>query len=118
MSGQKHAFHHTLCFRVICGIVAGVAVGILFPETAQALKKGYKSVGLYNFAVANKDLPDNLIYAIVDAVFANHQELVQAHPAAAATVPANFVHNTFLPYHPGASRYYANRAMTGTIRGD
>jgi TRAP transporter TAXI family solute receptor len=83
-----------------------------------SLKKAYASVGLYNFAVANKDLPDDLIYAIVDAVFANHEELVQAHPAAADTVPANFVHNTFLPYHPGASRYYANRVTTGVIKGD
>ena len=38
MSGQKHAFHRTLYFRVICGIVIGVALGFLFPETAQALK--------------------------------------------------------------------------------
>jgi aerobic C4-dicarboxylate transport protein len=38
MSGQKHAFHSTLYFRVICGIVLGVAIGFLFPETAQALK--------------------------------------------------------------------------------
>ena len=38
MSGQKHAFHRTLYFRVICGIVLGVALGFLFPETAQALK--------------------------------------------------------------------------------
>jgi len=95
----------------------------LTPSTIPAgvypsLKEGYVSVGLYNFAVANKDLPDDLAYAIVDAVFANHQELVQTHPAAADTVPANFVHNTFLPYHPGASRYYANRVMTGAIKGD
>jgi len=83
-----------------------------------SLKKGYASVGLYNFAVAGKDLPDSLIYAIVDAVFANHQELVQDHPAAAETVPANFVHNTFLPYHPGASRYYESRLMSGAIKGD
>jgi uncharacterized protein len=83
-----------------------------------SLKKGYESVCLCYFAVAHKDLPDDLIYAIVDAVFAHHQELVQAHPAAATTVPANFVHNTFLPYHPSASRYYANRVMTGTIKGD
>lgn len=83
-----------------------------------SLKKGYASVGLYNFAVANKDLGDDLAYAIVDAVFANHQQLVQGNPAAAATVPANFIHNTFLPYHPGASRYYANQVMTGAIRGD
>lgn len=38
MSGQKHAFHRTLYFRVICGIVIGAAVGFLFPETGQALK--------------------------------------------------------------------------------
>jgi aerobic C4-dicarboxylate transport protein len=38
MSGQKHAFHSTLYFRVICGIVIGVALGFVFPQTAQALK--------------------------------------------------------------------------------
>lgn len=100
-----------------------LAMPELTPSTIPAgvypsLEKGYASVGLYNFAVARKDLPDDLIYAIVDAVFANHEELVQAHPAAADTVPTNFVHNTFLPYHPGASRYYANRLTTGVIKGD
>ena len=34
----KRPFYSTLYFRVICGIVIGVAIGILFPETAQALK--------------------------------------------------------------------------------
>jgi aerobic C4-dicarboxylate transport protein len=38
MSGQKHAFYSTLYFRVICGIVLGVAIGFLFPGTGQALK--------------------------------------------------------------------------------
>ncbi|MGC9967141.1 MAG: dicarboxylate/amino acid:cation symporter [Syntrophobacteraceae bacterium] len=38
MSGQKHAFLGTLYFRVICGIVIGVAAGSLFPGTAEALK--------------------------------------------------------------------------------
>ena len=47
---------------------ATIPVGV-YPS----LKEGYVSVGLYNFAVANKDLPDDLVYAIVDAVFANHQ---------------------------------------------
>ena len=92
---------------------ATIPVGV-YPS----LTKSYVSVGLYNFAVANKDLPDDLAYAIVDAVFANHQELLEAHPAAAETVPANFVHNTFLPYHPGAFRYYANRGLTDAVKGD
>lgn len=95
----------------------------LTPSTIPAgvypsLGKSYSSVGLFNFAVANKNLPHNLVYAIVDAVFANHQELVQIHPAAVETVPANFVHNAFLPYHPGASRYYSNRVMTGSLNAD
>lgn len=83
-----------------------------------SLTKGYKTVGLYNFAVANQDMPDDLAYAIVDAAFANRAQLVQAHPAAAATVAANYVNNTFLPYHPGALRYYATRIMGEKTVGD
>ena len=41
-----------------------------------------------------------------------------APPAAAATVPANFVRNTLLPFHDGALRYYGNRAVSGTLAGD
>ncbi|HQR53086.1 MAG TPA: TAXI family TRAP transporter solute-binding subunit [Burkholderiales bacterium] len=83
-----------------------------------SLLRGYRTVGLYNFAVASKDLPDDLAYAIVDAVFTNQDVLIRAHPVAAETVRSNFSHNGFLPYHPGALRYYSNLATSGTLRGD
>lgn len=83
-----------------------------------SLMKDYATVGLFNFAVANKDLPEDLIYDIVDAVFKNHDELVRAHPAAAATIPSNFSRNTFLPYHRGAMRYYSNSMSRDIIQGD
>ena len=86
--------------------------------TFPSLLRRYDTVGLYNFAIVHKDLPSGLVYQIVDAVFANHDELVANHPAAAATVPANFVHNTFLPYHSGATRYYGDRMVSGIVRGD
>ncbi len=38
MSAQRQAFHRTLYFRVLCGIVVGLGIGFLFPETAVALK--------------------------------------------------------------------------------
>lgn len=104
-----------------------VALRLTMPELAPSvipagiypsLLKDYRTVGLYNFAVASKDMPNDLAYAIVDAVFANREALVQAHPAAAATVRANFSHNGFLPYHPGALRYYSNLATSGALRGD
>jgi uncharacterized protein len=31
---------------------------------------------------------------------------VKAHSAASDTLPQNAVKNTFLPFHPGAVRYY------------
>jgi TRAP transporter TAXI family solute receptor len=55
------------------------------------------TVGLYNFAVARSDMPEDLAYATVNAVFSRHEEMVNAHPAAAGTIPANFVRNGFLP---------------------
>jgi TRAP-type uncharacterized transport system substrate-binding protein len=70
-------------------------------------------VGLYNFAVAHAQLPDDLVYTAVRAVFDNHEELMEAHAAAAETIPANMDHNSFLPLHPGAIRYYRQIGKIG-----
>lgn len=86
--------------------------------TYPSLLTPYETVGLYNLAVAHRTLPPTLAFEIVRAVFDNHAEMMEAHPAAAATVPANFIHNTVLPWHPGAMRYYGGRAVTGVLRGD
>lgn len=74
--------------------------------TYPSLTKDYHTFGIYNFAVVNEDAPDDLVYKIVQAVFEHHQELVDIHPAAKETIPANVDRNTFLPFHPGAVRYY------------
>jgi len=75
-------------------------------------------MGMYNFAVARADLPDDLVQAILDAVFDHHDEMMQVHPAAAETVPSNFSRNTILPFHDGAARWYYNKATIGVVRGD
>jgi TRAP transporter TAXI family solute receptor len=71
-----------------------------------SLKNNYETVGLFNFAVAHKDLPDDLAYAIVKAVFQNNADLVKAQASAKETIAANIGRNTLLPLHPGAERYY------------
>ncbi len=40
------------------------------------------------------------------AVFESQPRLVKASPAASDTLPQNVVKDTFLPFHPGAVRYY------------
>jgi TRAP-type uncharacterized transport system substrate-binding protein len=75
------------------------------------LTKDYPTIGLYNFAVAHKDLSDDLVYQIVKTVFENQAELVKAHPVAEETVPKNIDRNTLLPLHPGALRYYREKGI-------
>ena len=74
--------------------------------TYPSLTADYHTVGLFNFVVAHKDLPDDLVYRIVKAAFDKHAQLVQGHSAARETIPANINRDTFMPIHPGAVRYY------------
>jgi TRAP transporter TAXI family solute receptor len=74
--------------------------------TYRSLDKDYVTFGVYNFAVGRTDLPDDLVYQLVKAVYENQPRLVQSTSAASDTVPQNVVKDTFLPFHPGAVRYY------------
>jgi TRAP transporter TAXI family solute receptor len=79
--------------------------------TYSSLVRDYQTIGLFNFAVAHKDVPDDLVYRIVKAVFENREELMKAQSSASETVPANISRNTLLPLHPGAVRYYREVGM-------
>jgi uncharacterized protein len=74
--------------------------------TYRLLERDHITIGVYNFAIGRADLPDDLVYQLVKAVFENQPRLVKAHPAARDTLPQNVDKNTFLPFHPGAVRYY------------
>ena len=74
--------------------------------TYRSLDKDYVTIGMYNFGIGRADLPDDLVYQLVKAVFENQPRLVKASSAASDTIPQNVVKNTFLPFHPGAVRYY------------
>jgi TRAP transporter TAXI family solute receptor len=81
--------------------------------TYPSLLRPYETLGLYNFAIAQAELPDDLVYNVVRAVFENNEEMLETTAAAAATVPANLDRNSFLPLHPGAIRYYRQIGKAG-----
>jgi putative tryptophan/tyrosine transport system substrate-binding protein len=83
-----------------------LGVSVVPAGSYPSLKADYKTIGLYNFGVASKDLPDDLVYAIVKAFYANHDRTVKAVPSAREGVVENLKRNTLIPYHPGAVRYY------------
>jgi uncharacterized protein len=74
--------------------------------TYRSLDKDYVTIGVYNFAIGRADLPDDLAYQLVKAAFENQPRLVKATATASDTLPQNVVKDTFLPFHPGAIRYY------------
>jgi TRAP transporter TAXI family solute receptor len=75
-------------------------------RTYPSLDKDYVTFGVYNFMIGRDDLPDDLVYQAVKSVHENQARLVSAHPLAREIVPQNVVKDTFLPFHPGAIRYY------------
>jgi uncharacterized protein len=70
-----------------------------------------RTVGLFNFAIANKDMANDTAYIITRTALENTARLAKGHPAAKETIAANATRNTFLPFHPGATRYYAEKGI-------
>ena len=75
-----------------------------FPEASE-------SVALWNFAIAHKDMPDSLAYEITKLVLENNDRMVQIHAAAKETLMENWSKNGFLPFHPGAVKYYEEKGQ-------
>jgi uncharacterized protein len=74
--------------------------------TYASLDEDYTTIGVYNFAIGRSDLPEDLVYNLIKAVHDNQPRLVSATDSARETVPQNVLKDTFLPFHPGAVRYY------------
>ncbi len=82
-------------------------VPVTIPEGTYDDQDGeIQTVAMWHFAVARADLPESLVYEITKKVMEHRDWLLEAHPGAAGTDAANIVQNSFLPFHPGAVRYY------------
>ena len=85
----------------------------LIPKgTYKSQTEDHKTVGVYNFGIAHKDVPDDLVYELTKAVLENNPAMVKGHAAAKETVIENWNRNTFLPFHPGTLRYFKEKGIT------
>lgn len=72
---------------------------------------GANTVAVWNFVLAHKDLPEATAHALTRAILDHPAEVAKTYPAASATVTRNAAANTFLPFHPGAARYYREKGL-------
>ncbi|MEM8701790.1 MAG: TAXI family TRAP transporter solute-binding subunit [Pseudomonadota bacterium] len=75
-------------------------------DTYPSQGEDHASVSMWNFAIARADLPDDFVYAVVDTVMSNNPKMLDIHKAAIETLPENYDKNAFIPWHPGAVRWF------------
>jgi TRAP transporter TAXI family solute receptor len=89
-----------------------LSAGTLPASTYRTAGRELRVVGMFNFAIGHKSLPEDLAYEITKAVLGQNARMRQAIAAASETVASNASKNTFLPYHPGAARYLREVGQT------
>ncbi len=75
-------------------------------STYSTLEEDARAVSMWNFAISRCDLPEDFIYEVTKATMENNDKMRNVHRSAETTIPENIVHNTVLPFHPGAARWY------------
>jgi hypothetical protein len=75
-------------------------------NTYKSLKAPARSVSMWNFAVANCDLPESFVYEATKVVMGDNARMMNIHKAARSTIPSNWDKNQVLKWHPGAAKWF------------
>ncbi|MBT8419046.1 MAG: TAXI family TRAP transporter solute-binding subunit [Silicimonas sp.] len=78
--------------------------------TYSTLEEDAVSVSMWNFSIANCDLPESFVNAVVDVVMSDNARMVNIHKAASETLPENWNKNKVLKWHPGAAAWFKENA--------
>ena len=79
-------------------------------DTYTTLEEDAASVSMWNFAIANCDLPASFVNAVVEVVMSDNERMMNIHRAARSTVPENWDKNEVLMWHPGAAAWFQENA--------
>ena len=96
-------------------------MGEVYPGSYPALAKAGSATGILKdvvllnndvYLVGTRQLSDDAAYAVVKALWENTKELWAAYPALASWRHERMVSkNAFIPYHPGAIRFFKEKGV-------
>ena len=75
-------------------------------DSYKTLTADARSVSMWNFAIANCDLPESFVYEATKVVMSDNARMLGIHKAARYTVPENWTKNTVMKWHPGAAKWF------------
>lgn len=79
--------------------------------TYKSMTEDHKTVGVFNFGIAHRDLAEDVAYNVTKTVLENNAAMVKGHAASVETIAKNWDRNTFLPFHKGAARYFKEKGF-------
>lgn len=80
--------------------------------TYSSLTEDARAVSMWNFAIANCDVSESFVYEMTKLTMENNDRMVSIHKAATTSVPVNYDKNSFIPWHPGAARWFNENGYT------
>lgn len=80
-------------------------------STYKTLNSDARAVSMWNYAIANCDLPESFVYEATKAVLDNNAKMLNIHKGARTTLAENWDKNSFIPFHPGAVKYYEEKGI-------
>ena len=95
-----------MLFRSLLRVMPQLSPATVPSGSYKAQTTEIKSVSGWNFVVANKDLPDDIAYAITKAVLTASEPQSQIYSGADGTRAINAAYNRTVQFHPGALRFY------------
>jgi TRAP transporter TAXI family solute receptor len=75
-------------------------------STYSTLTENARAVSMWNFAIADCTLSESFVYEATKLTMENNEQMVSIHNAARSSVPSNYDKNSFIPFHPGAARWF------------
>ncbi|MEM0946798.1 MAG: TAXI family TRAP transporter solute-binding subunit [Pseudomonadota bacterium] len=83
---------------------------IIPADTYDTMEEDALSVSMWNFAIANCDLPASFVESVVDIIMSDNERMMGIHKAARSTLPENWDKNEVLKWHPGAAKWFTENA--------
>lgn len=75
-------------------------------ETYTTLTEPARSVAMWNFAIANCELPESFVYEVTKATMEDNARMVGIHRSAEESTFENWDKNKVLKWHAGAARWF------------
>jgi TRAP transporter TAXI family solute receptor len=81
-------------------------------STYSTLQAPVRSVAMWNFAIANCDLPESFVYEATRITMEDNARMVNIHKSAEESTFENWDKNVVLKWHPGAAKWFNENGAT------